>query len=57
MVLMKLFAGQPWRLRHREQTYEDGGGGEGEGRIYGESNMETFIITICKIDSQGEFAL
>ena len=56
MVLMKLFAGQPWRLRHREQTYEDGGG-EGEGRIYGESNMETFIITICKIDSQGEFAL
>ena len=27
---------------------------EGEGGIYGESNMETYI-TICKIDSQWEF--
>ena len=31
------------------------GGGE-EGEIYGKSNMETYI-TICKIDSQGEFAI
>ena len=29
---------------------------EGEGGIYGESNMETYI-TICKIDSQWEFAI
>ena len=29
---------------------------EGEGGIYGESNMETYI-TICKIDSQQEFAV
>ena len=29
---------------------------EGEGEMYGEHNMETFI-TICKIDSQGEFAV
>ena len=28
---------------------------EGEGRIQGESNMETHI-TICEIDSQREFA-
>jgi len=34
--------------RHRER------GGEGE--MYGKSNMETYI-TICKIDSQPEFAV
>ena len=28
-----------------------GGGEEGEGKIYGESNMETYVI-ICKVDSQ-----
>ena len=31
-------------------------GEEGEREIYGESNMETYI-TICKIDSQWEFAV
>ena len=30
MVLMKLFAGQQWRHRHREQTYGAGGMGEEE---------------------------
>ena len=29
---------------------------EGEGEMYGESNMETYI-TICRIDSQWEFAV
>ena len=29
MALMKLFAGQQWRHRHREQTYGHGEGGEG----------------------------
>ena len=29
MVVMKLFAGQQWRYRHREQTYGLGGGGGG----------------------------
>ena len=29
----------------------DMGGEEGEGGMYGESNMETYI-TICKMDSQ-----
>ena len=45
MVLKNLFTGQQWRNRHRAQTY---GHRErrGEGEMYGESNMETYI-TIC----------
>ena len=53
MVLKNLFSGQQWRNRHREQTYGHGERG-GEGEMYGDSNMETYI-TICKIDSQREF--
>ena len=39
----------------------DGGGGRGEGEegeseMYGKSNMETYV-TICKIDTQPEFAV
>ena len=34
----------------------DMGRGGGEGEMYGESNMETHI-TLCKIDSQQEFAV
>ena len=41
--------------RHREQTYGQLERG-GEGKMYGESNMETYI-TICKIDSPREFAV
>ena len=52
---MNLFAGQQWRNRHREQTYGHKQKG-GEGEMYGESNMETYII-MCKIDSQWEFAI
>ena len=55
MVLKNLFAGQQWRNRHREQTHGHGERG-GEGAMYGESNMEIYI-TICKIDSQWEFAV
>ena len=55
-ILMNLFAGQQCRNRHREQTYGHGEGEEGESGVYGESNMETYI-TICKIDSQQEFAV
>ena len=55
MVPKNLFAGQQWRKKHREQTYGHGGRG-GEGEMYGESNMETYII-MCKIDSQWEFAI
>jgi len=42
--------------RHKEQTYGHGEGEEGESRVYGESNMETYI-TMCKIDSQWKFAV
>ena len=55
MVPKNLFTGQQWRNRHREQTYghEERGA---EGEMYGKSNMETHI-TICKIDSQRDFAI
>ena len=55
MVLKNLFAGQQWRNRHTEYTYGHGERG-GEGKMYGKSNMETYI-TIYKIDSQREFAV
>ena len=55
MVLKNLFAGQQWRHRHREQTYEYGERG-GEDEMYGKNNMETYITT-CEIDSQWEFAI
>ena len=54
MVLKNLFTGQQWRNRHREQTYGHGERG-GQGEMYEKSNTETYI-TICKIDSQWEFA-
>ena len=53
--LEELYTGQQWRNRHRDQTYRHGDRG-GEGEMYGDSNMEIYI-TICKIDSQWEFAL
>ena len=55
MVLNNLFTRQQWRNRHREQTYGHREKGE-EGEMYGESNMEAHI-TICKINSQREFAV
>ena len=55
IILMNLFPGQQWRNRHKEQTYGHGERG-GEGEMYGKSNMKTYI-TICKIDSQQEFAV
>ena len=45
MVLKNLFAGQQWRNRHREQIYGYGERG-GEGEMYGESNMETYITYV-----------
>ena len=54
MVLKNLFSRQQWRNRHREQTYGHRERG-GEGEMYGESNMETYI-TIYKVESQCEFA-
>ena len=55
IVLKNLLTGQQWRKRLREKTSGHGEKG-GEGEMYGESNMETYI-TMCKIDSQWEFAI
>ena len=55
MVLKNLLTGQQWRNRHREETYGHGERG-GEGEMFGESNMETYI-TVCKIDSQWELSV
>ena len=55
MALKNLFAGKQWRNRYREQIYGHGERG-GEGEMYAKSNMETYI-TMCKIDSQREFAV
>ena len=55
MVLSNLFTEQQWINRHTEQIYGHGDRG-GEGEMYGKSNMETYI-TICKTDSQQEFAV
>ena len=52
MVLMNLFARQQWRNREHLWTWGEGR----EDEMYGESNMKTYI-TICKIDSQWEFAV
>ena len=56
MVPINLFSGQEWRNGHREQTYGHGGGKEGEGEMYGESNPEIYN-TMCKTDSQREFTV
>ena len=53
--MKNLFTGQQQRNKHREQTYGHGERG-GEGEMCEKSNMETYI-TICKIDSQREFAV
>ena len=55
MVLKNLFTGQQWRNRHREQTY-DMGREEERVRCMERVNMENYI-TVCKIDSQREFAI
>ena len=44
MVLKNLFVGQQWRNRYRELTYGHGER-EGEGEMYGESNMKIYIYT------------
>ena len=54
MVPKNLFAGQQWRNKHK-QTYVHRERG-GEGKMYRESNVETYI-NIYKIDTQWEFAV
>ena len=43
-------------LADREDEKHGQGGEEGEARMYGKNNMETYI-TLYKRDSQGEFAV
>ena len=52
MIPINLFTGQQWKNRHREQTYgHKAWGEEGEGEMYGESNMEIYNTT-REIDSR-----
>ena len=46
MVLMNLFAEQHWR--HREQTYGQGQGEEGEGEKNGKSSVGAYTLTYVK---------
>ena len=50
MTLMKLYAWQQWRHRHREQTCGPGEGSEeeGEGETIGESSMEAHTLPYVK---------
>ena len=45
MALINLFIEQQWRHRDREQTYDKGGGEEGEGEMNEESSMEAYTLT------------
>ena len=40
-----------FRNRHREQAYGHGVGEEGEGEMYGENNVDSYVAK-CKIDRQ-----
>ena len=51
-----LFAKQKWRHRHREQTYGHGVGEEGEMDEWRQWHGNIYT-TLCKIDSQWEFAV
>ena len=56
LVLRNLFIyREAMKNQHREKTCGHGEKG-GEGEMYEKCNMETYI-TICKIDSQWEFAV
>ena len=55
MVLMNLFAGQQWRCRQRRKICGHWGK-ERVGRIE-RVEWKHIYITVCKIDSQWEFAV
>ena len=54
MLLMKLFAGQQWRCRHREQL-SIWDRWEGEGRMNVESSMETYTLPYVKYTASVNF--
>ena len=45
MALTNLSAEQEWRCRHREQTYGQGWGEEGEGEMNGQSSVDAYTLT------------
>ena len=45
VVLTNLFAEQQWSCRHREQTYGQGWGEEGEGEMNAESSVDAYALT------------
>jgi len=56
MALVIYFQGRNGETDIENRAMDMGEGKEGEGEIYGESNTEIYN-TICKIDSQWEFAV
>ena len=56
MVLMTLFQSSNGEIDIEKRLMDMGGGEEGDGEMYGESNMKIYS-TIFKIDSQQEFAV
>ena len=52
---MNPFARQQWRCKHREQTCGHSVGGRGWDEL--REQHGDMLITICKIDSQWEFAV
>ena len=54
-MLLRIICRAAMEKKTQELTYGHGERG-GEGKMYEKSNMETYI-TICKIDSQQEFAI
>ena len=56
MVLMTLFQNSNGEIDIEKRLMDMGGGEEGDGEMYGESNMKIYS-TIFKIDSQQEFAV
>ena len=46
---MKLFAGQQWRHRPREQTFGLGGGGWGRKERVGRMEGETWTLTLLYV--------
>ena len=55
MTLMNDFQGGNGETDIENRPMDKVGGEEGEGEMYGESNIEIYN-TMCKTDSQGEFA-
>ena len=56
MVLMTLFQSSNGEIDIEKRLMDMGGGEEGDGEMYGESNIEIYNV-MCKTESQWEFAV